>query len=45
MVSICLCILWGLMTSMLMPNKPAGLIVSMIGAVLITVVCIKLGIK
>jgi hypothetical protein len=46
MVSICLCILWALLVTMLLPNKqPAGIIVSAIGAVLITVVCVNLGIK
>ncbi|WVS24571.1 hypothetical protein PSPHG_CDS_0090 [Pseudomonas phage Psxphi15] len=46
MVSICLCILWALLVTMLLPNKqPAGIIVSAIGAVLITVVCSQLGIK
>jgi hypothetical protein len=45
MVSICLCILWALLVTGLLPKQPTGVIVSAIGAVLITVICIQLGIK
>jgi hypothetical protein len=47
MVSICLCILWALLVTLLLPNakQPTGVIVSAIGAVLIAVICIQLGIK
>lgn len=48
MVSICLCILWALLVTLLLPTnakQPTGVIVSAIGAVLITVICIQLGIK
>ena len=46
MVSVCLVILWSLIVIMLMPNRQtAGLIVSVIGAVLINIICVELGIK
>ncbi|UAV84622.1 hypothetical protein PHB09_127 [Pseudomonas phage PHB09] len=46
MISLCLCILWALLVTMLVQGKqPTGMILSGIGALLISIICIQLGIK